>query len=1172
MGIWGAFLTGFKTLALDATAALLNGPAPTVQKDLKDKAARSNAYGTPWSRFRGRVRANGKVLWATNIQTSIWKTVSGGLFGIGQKSVYYNKYSFSVFVGFGKKLGGGAASSILRIWADGKPLFNSVASTGNITGTVTVTVVGGGQIAGSLVLLVNLASGASIALNPGDQISVPGDPLPYTVQQAVSSTGPATSVQIQIWPPLRVDLAGGGAVTFAQNGINGAAPWDLSSFDPNPHDGSHPSGGYLCPPGGAAFYLGGSTQGQDPTMVKWLGAPNVSAYRGMVAVCLHDLQLANYGDHQPQITAEIAYDTAAPLYPLNGPISASSAPLSPGALSMDSLALPFSGNEAVQWVNPFTQRLPYLWVLSSIGQDATHDGTIYRFNTQTNQVEASARIPRVGTFRLTGAGMVADDDGFLYFVQNNTQITKFDGMAMQIVATASWFSWNVLTLYPYDTQQSLFGNALRLKLLYAGGLILDRNTLLTLGTANSMSPSNVVTGYDTNGNPIITAGNAILITGGDFGTPNVTDDGQGNIWAGNGDLQVLNGQFQSSVYLDQNNVPHPYLALPSFASTAISDTLVSPAVPVSCGSVQYYAGDNSVVAFSTANGGTATKVSCSSLAVIASATGLGISGNATKISSTYDPMGSILVTASDFARIDLGSLSVLATYNVNSWPVTPVFGSGWMYDPYSDSAWFNGTNGVGGNGALNQALLNRGNGSGLGIDQLVSSLLLECGYASGQFDVSSLAASGLTFGGWECERKTYKESLQEMMRYFLFDVAEVDGKLVCVMRGQASAVTIPETDLGALEEPSKYEPRLIETIQDERDVPVVVTGKYYDYLKDDQMAAQEARRITTPYASLIVGPGSPPGPAIANLTTKQQLDIVSPLFENAALVKQQVDKIIWDLVAGRYTRKAKLGPKYLRLDPTDVVTYTYKTLSLITRLMEADLGAKFARDLTGVSQDASVYSSAITASATSGGTGSGVPPTPPAKSHGTYTISPLQPLSSPNPTTIDLAAFTAAFQDGLRTSYAARTFTVPDPGAGQTAIYYVTVADPNFTGDQPPGTPSLAAFDNISAAAAFVGQYGYIYAGAVLVVGTLSPIVPGGPIGQGGQPSSPAGISQIVVEVPTGSINSSNKIFDLSQTPLEMYALIWNGQVRFDFSLNGQTVTASFTPDTGDTLYAVYFI
>ena len=396
MGFLAGFESFFKnvglTLALDATASLLNGPKPQKAQALKNKSFRSDAYGTDWSRFRGWVRAQGKDLWGTAIQTSIWKTVSGGFFGLGATSIYYNKYSESRFVGFGEKLGGGAAIRFLRVYADGKILFNGVASTGAVAGS-TVTVVGGGQQQGNQFVLIDVASGGALTLNAGDLIIVGTDPAPYTVQSTVTATGPTSSVSVSIWPPLRQTFAGGSAVTLSQQSIS---PYDLSSFDPNPHDGSHTAGGYPCPPGGMAFYLGGDTQMPDPTMVKHLGAGNVPGYRGRTGVLLRDLQLSNHGDHRPAITAEIAYDVASPLYPMIGPIP--DAPLFGGGLDFDRIALSFSGDGGLTFFNPLTQRLPYVWVLSAVGQDATYDGTIYRFNTTTHLVEASTLLLRQGTF------------------------------------------------------------------------------------------------------------------------------------------------------------------------------------------------------------------------------------------------------------------------------------------------------------------------------------------------------------------------------------------------------------------------------------------------------------------------------------------------------------------------------------------------------------------------------------------------------------------------------------------------------------------------------------------------------------------------------------------------------------------------------------------------------
>lgn len=1071
--LFGAFLSGFGVLALDVASALLNGPKPQKAKDLKNKSFRSDAYGTDWSRFRGLVRAQGKDLWGTAIQTSIWKSVSGGFLGIGSVSVYFNKYSESRFVGFGEKIGGGAAIRIQRLWADGKLLFNGVASTGSISSS-TVTVVGGGQQQGNQFALIDVGSGGTFTANAGDLIILGVDPAPYTVQTTVSVVGPATSVSVSIWPPLRQTFAGGSAVTLTQASIS---PYDLSSFDPSPHDGSHTAGGYPCPPGGVNFYLGSDTQGPDPTMVKHLGAGNVPGYRGKAAVMLHDLQLANYGDHRPAITAEICWDIAAPLYPFIGPIP--STDLTAGALFTDYMVLPFSGNQAIQWTNPFTQRLPYIWTFSQTGQDGTHDGTIYRVNTNTHLLEASVLVDRQGTFRLTAAGMVADNDGFLYFVQNNSVMTKMDGQTLNPVAMwpppASWpgFPGNVHSIYCFDTVQFLFGQATLIKLAFVAGSIFDRNVMLRFGVADPMGVENVITGYTRNsdgtGRPIISTGIGATVTDGfafliDPPTYGITDDSNGNLWAMNGtDLIKINCQFLSWIDLSNPSQPKPMLMLPTLAQTVIDVTSLLGGG--SSGQITYYPGDDTVVVFGVNKMG---KVSASTASILTALTVTSTGTSNIKISQTYDPMGGALVNGTGgYARVDLATLQVLTTYDLTNW--TPAsFGQGPLYDPYSDSIWLNAdNNGI--FGGLNQALLDRGNGGGIGLDSLVSSLLLENGYASSEFDVTSLASK--TFGGWECERETYLETLHKLMDHFRFDTRERDGKLECVLHGQASADTVLEDDLGALDDPSNYEARVIETTADERDLPRVVTYKYYDFLKNDQQATQEARRIVQPYASSLTG-------AKPNTSSQQQLDIISPLFDNALVVKQQADITLWEAWAGRKTYKFKLGPKSIRYDAGDVITLNYKSELLEVRIIEADFGSGFAREYTAVSQDRSVYTSAVTVA--SGGTGGGVIGTPPVATPTSYTISPASPLSEVSATDIHMVDVTATFNTGARTFYNNRDFTVSDPGAGNSQIYFVTVHDPTFLGEVP-GTVSLTGYCTTTPSAAFVGIDGYIFMGTITI-------------------------------------------------------------------------------------------
>jgi hypothetical protein len=1068
MGFFGAFLSNWKSIAFTAgldlaVSALSNKPSEKAP-DLKDKTFRSGAHGTSIPICRGTVRLQGKDLWGTNIQTSIWKTVSGGLFGIGSKSVYYNKYSESRFIGFGKKLGGGAAHDILRLYADGKLLFNKLTSRGTQTGTVTSTVVGGGQLQGSQFLQIDLASGASVDYKAGDLITIPSDTDPYTVQFDVSGSGPAT-INIPVWPPLRQTLAGGGAVTLVTASTSGV--YDLSSFDPNPHDGSHTAGGYPCPSGQVRFYLGSDTQQPDPKIVSILGAGNVPAYRGWTGVVVSDMQLANYGDHRPAISALVAFDAATGVFPVVGPIpglpTLTSGGVSGGAL----VALPFSAASSVNFINPL-KPLPYAFVVDG----ALYPETIYRVNTQTNQVEDSMQDPTAWGYSSNSVPLVVDTDGYFYLAGAGAPISKFDGLAMTLAGESEHHFGDSGGVTVCDLEGSLFGNIIPIKMLIGterfGGIdFIDRISMCTYGAANSAGLHTVCTGYDSNGIPILQTGDYTGALGTFYSGASALMSGNGIVVDKNGDVWGLqhdtlskwNCQFQSSVYFDSQGIPHPYLAPPSFARSDYSVASVTG----SGGYLFYNAGDATLVIVGDHLG----KVDLNGSIVATAANPSG----AFPPSSAVDILGTLVIGGSGgYTRVDATSLQVLSTYHVSSYGS---LGTGFLstYDQLTDSVWtvFNQS----GTRYLYRLFLDRGNGNGIGLDSIVSSIFLDANYDVGEIDVSQLTSQGLTVGGVEFDKEARLNWLQKLMQPYTFDTVEIDAKMVAVPHGKPSIAAIPEDDLGALDDPTKHEPRIEEMFTDPRDVTQVLTLKHFDYLKDTQASTQEARRITQPHASSLSS-------AKANTSSRKQVDITTPISENALAMKQRAEILLWEDVASRARRNLKLGPKWMRLDASDVVTPSYKGLLLETRLTEVDIGESFALELQGVSQDQTVYTSAITSSGASSGTGGGSTPTPPVITSDLYTISPAQPLSEVSATDIAMASVTATFlSSGKRLLYNARNFTVPDPGSTPT-LYYVTILDPTFIGETP-GTLSLTAFCDTNPATAHVGQPGYIFMGTITV-------------------------------------------------------------------------------------------
>jgi hypothetical protein len=120
------------------------------------------------------------------------------------------------------------------------------------------------------------------------------------------------------------------------------------------------------------------------------------------------------------------------------------------------------------------------------------------------------------------------------------------------------------------------------------------------------------------------------------------------------------------------------------------------------------------------------------------------------------------------------------------------------------------------------------------------------------------------------------------------------------------------------------------------------------------------------------------------------------------------------------------------------------------------------------------------------GGGTGQPGTP---GQITYTIQDAA-LSNPNVNAIVMDSGSALFSDGSAAAYAARTFTIPTPTVATT--YYITIFDPNRTGDGGP-TPTLTAQAETNNQ--FVGVPGYIYIGSIVAL----------PGSGGGTSTSPGG-------------------------------------------------------------------
>lgn len=156
----------------------------------------------------------------------------------------------------------------------------------------------------------------------------------------------------------------------------------------------------------------------------------------------------------------------------------------------------------------------------------------------------------------------------------------------------------------------------------------------------------------------------------------------------------------------------------------------------------------------------------------------------------------------------------------------------------------------------------------------------------------------------------------------------------------------------------------------------------------------------------------------------------------------------------------------------------------------------------------------------------------------TYTINPTNPLSQTSTTNIHMVNVTATFSpSGLQTFYVARNFTISAPGSPTT--YYVTIFDPNFTGDTG-NTATLTAFCTTTQAGSHVGQAGYISMGSIVVTPSGSSAG-----GQGGG-SNPSGSITIQIPIPSTTSGDFSIAHGLGKVPADVDIKIQSdGLIRF---------------------------
>lgn len=127
------------------------------------------------------------------------------------------------------------------------------------------------------------------------------------------------------------------------------------------------------------------------------------------------------------------------------------------------------------------------------------------------------------------------------------------------------------------------------------------------------------------------------------------------------------------------------------------------------------------------------------------------------------------------------------------------------------------------------------------LSTIVSNICTRAGLDSGEINVTDLADIPVR-GYLRSGQMTARQALEPLARGFLFDAAESDGVLTFAERGAATVATVPEDDLGAAPAGAQADPH-VTTLQQDTEIPIELSVQYMDAERDYQAGAQRSRRL-----------------------------------------------------------------------------------------------------------------------------------------------------------------------------------------------------------------------------------------------------------------------------------------------------------------------------------------
>jgi hypothetical protein len=227
----------------------------------------------------------------------------------------------------------------------------------------------------------------------------------------------------------------------------------------------------------------------------------------------------------------------------------------------------------------------------------------------------------------------------------------------------------------------------------------------------------------------------------------------------------------------------------------------------------------------------------------------------------------------------------------------------------------------------------RANPNGVSLGYIVSQLCYRGGLVADDLDVTELTdmVTGYVVGS----NMSIRDAITPLTQAYFFDGCESDYKLKFRKFGQASSQTIEQQDVGLQDGKT-----IIETREQEADLPEQVTFAHFDPLRDEQSGTQTAKRISNPHRTGY---------------TRSQINVTLPLVATPSTVKAIAQRSLYSRWVERDSQSFKLPRPFLVRDPLDAVVLDLDDHDIKVRIQEATVGADLSMEVRSVAEEPALF-------------------------------------------------------------------------------------------------------------------------------------------------------------------------------------------------------------------------